>query len=634
MDQLNAAREAIQDFTANNESFEPLIKEEILAAVDQWKYVDPQYSIIDTCYLTLMNSLFLDKEIQKLIEKEPEMKLLLTIRLLKHLLALHERISQLDFTAETAFIKQLRLMADQDFYLFLSEKHHRLRAKLRSFFGDQEYLCSSYKQKIKQQKRKNTSNHKKMKQAELAQQEEIKDLQKRIARANSALQDLEKPKPGLKILGKLDLKTGKWIQDNRPKEQAEKAQLQSLLADLKDKLSDKKAPLKHQQLQDDIQIAKHKIAQLQQRFCDLLESFLMKKKRAEENRFAQEEVNRCKKELKQMLLSLKEAQEQLNAIGLELPLHQLWGYEKGFFLDRGFHLLERYNRLIEQNKQLQEVVNLLGRQREQKKEFEEVTIQKEEQRGTLVLQDGRTEVVGVQQSNELHSLLSSELALLSTAETENLFYQKFAEKQLTSFQYQAEDYCTETHFYEERLLLPKESPKGPFILAVDTSGSMQGTPEEIAKLLAFAMSKIGLQDQRPVYLISFSVQIECLEISQFTRDLPRLVSFLQKSFHGGTDVAPALKAAIKQLEKDNFQKADVLLISDGDFAGLNASDLAEIKAMQAQGTQFNSLIVKGGYSNYAHSYSYPQLDFCDHIWSCRNDLSEILPLLQENLGKK
>lgn len=261
-----------------------------------------------------------------------------------------------------------------------------------------------------------------------------------------------------------------------------------------------------------------------------------------------------------------------------------------------------------------------------------MTIQKEEQRGTLVLQDGRTEVVGIQRSNDLHSLLSSELALLSTTETENLFYQKFAEKQLTSFQYQAEGYCTETHFYEERLLLPKESPKGPFILAVDTSGSMRGAPEEIAKLLAFAMSKIGLQDQRPVYLISFSVQIECLEISQFARDLPRLVSFLQKSFHGGTDVAPALKAAIKQLEKDNFQKADVLLISDGDFAGLNARDLAEVKAMQAQGTQFNSLIVTRGY--HTHGSSYPQLDFCDHIWSCRNDLSEILPLLQENLGKK
>ncbi|WBM75318.1 hypothetical protein [Saprospira grandis] len=104
------------------------------------------------------------------------MKLLLTIRLLKHLLALHQRISQLDFTVETAFIKQLRLMADQDFYLFLSEKHHQLRVKLCSFFGDQEYLCRIYKQKIKQQKRKITSSHKKMKQAELAQQEEIKDL--------------------------------------------------------------------------------------------------------------------------------------------------------------------------------------------------------------------------------------------------------------------------------------------------------------------------------------------------------------------------------------------------------------------------------------------------------------------------
>ena len=57
---------------------------------------------------------------------------------------------------------------------------------------------------------------------------------------------------------------------------------------------------------------------------------------------------------------------------------------------------------------------------------------------------------------------------------------------------------------QEEVSVEKKEPKGPIIVCVDTSGSMQGTPENIAKTVTFALSKIAIEEERKCYLISFS----------------------------------------------------------------------------------------------------------------------------------
>ena len=53
------------------------------------------------------------------------------------------------------------------------------------------------------------------------------------------------------------------------------------------------------------------------------------------------------------------------------------------------------------------------------------------------------------------------------------------------------------------------------------------------------------------YLISFSTEIETLDISDFKTGnaLEKLVQFLRMSFHGGMDATPALHLSLKVLIK-------------------------------------------------------------------------------------
>ena len=46
---------------------------------------------------------------------------------------------------------------------------------------------------------------------------------------------------------------------------------------------------------------------------------------------------------------------------------------------------------------------------------------------------------------------------------------------------------------QEEVMMEKKKPKGPIIICVDTSGSMHGTPENIAKTVAFALAKIAAE---------------------------------------------------------------------------------------------------------------------------------------------
>ena len=82
---------------------------------------------------------------------------------------------------------------------------------------------------------------------------------------------------------------------------------------------------------------------------------------------------------------------------------------------------------------------------------------------------------------------------------------------------------------------------------------MSGTPENIAKTVTFALSKIAIEEGRKCYLISFSTEIEILDLSDFKNGDPlaRLVQFLRMSFNGGTDASRHL---VEQLDEIKSRK--------------------------------------------------------------------------------
>ena len=128
------------------------------------------------------------------------------------------------------------------------------------------------------------------------------------------------------------------------------------------------------------------------------------------------------------------------------------------------------------------------------------------------------------------------------------------------------------------------------ILCVDTSGSMSGTPENIAKAMSLYLGNKAKTENRRCFVINFSTSIETFEISE-TKGIADLVSFLSKSFHGGTDAAPALRHALSLCQSENYEKADVLMISDFVMGSLPETLLSDIKKQREKGNQFNSLVI-------------------------------------------
>ena len=192
----------------------------------------------------------------------------------------------------------------------------------------------------------------------------------------------------------------------------------------------------------------------------------------------------------------------------------------------------------------------------------------------------RGNIIGLEFSNDVNRILPSELSLLMKEETELLFYKKFAEKKLLSFSY-------------GKKATGEKQEKGPAIICIDTSGSMYGEPENIAKSLCLFILLECIKEKRSCFIISFSISIECLDLTNISDKavLRKFLDFLSHSFHGGTDVEPCLNQALKILEEKTFEKADVLVISDFLISDLTKEMKYKMKAQKQKDTRFFSLLI-------------------------------------------
>ena len=243
-------------------------------------------------------------------------------------------------------------------------------------------------------------------------------------------------------------------------------------------------------------------------------------------------------------------------------LGRLWDLSEGAWQEVDWDEFEKYSKLLEQNKDIQELAEMIGRLQESDEEYEKELLEK-----TIITHEwkvddiGKSEIIGIHFSDDLNNLTPSEIALLSTPETELIFAKKFVEKKLLTYQHIDKYKRFEQEEFEESMK-KKEDEKGPIIACIDTSGSMRGAPEKIAKTIIFALLKIALRENRRCYVISFSTDIEVMEITELSTSLEKLIKFLKMSFHGGTDATPALIKALQMLETENYKKSDVVMVSD------------------------------------------------------------------------
>ena len=268
-----------------------------------------------------------------------------------------------------------------------------------------------------------------------------------------------------------------------------------------------------------------------------------------------------------------------------------WDMSRELWEETDFDIIQQYDELLQDEQSLKELADLLGRMREAEIEIEEEEFEKSIIRQEWKVDEtAKAEIVGVRESDDLSNMLSSEVSLLGDEDTELLFLKKYADKNLLTFRYEDRKLVQSEDHYVEINQRINQKEKGPFIVCVDTSESMTGRPEQIAKVLCLGILKMAMRENRRAYLINFSRGIKTLDLHDVANSIDEIAHFLRMSFYGGTDVSLALYEAIRQLRGNDYQDADVLIISDFIMYTVDADVLRDVRYFQQnKDTQFHSL---------------------------------------------
>ncbi|MDO9291172.1 MAG: VWA domain-containing protein [Hydrogenophaga sp.] len=226
-----------------------------------------------------------------------------------------------------------------------------------------------------------------------------------------------------------------------------------------------------------------------------------------------------------------------------------------------------------------------------------------------------TAVDGVRRSRNLARMAGSESLNLTHPVLHRLWRARFAEAQLLTY----DDRARETS--RRPLPLPEHRPhrqapthtgRGPLIICLDTSGSMRGAPENVAKACVLQALRSAHAGQRRCRLLAFGGPSELLErdLTLDATGLEHLLDLMGQSFDGGTDVQTPIERAIALVQTAGWHEADLLVVSDGEF-GVTPATLQQLReakerlALRAHGILIGDRETIG------------LLEVCDHLYWVR-----------------
>ncbi|MGA8516468.1 MAG: VWA domain-containing protein [Burkholderiaceae bacterium] len=216
---------------------------------------------------------------------------------------------------------------------------------------------------------------------------------------------------------------------------------------------------------------------------------------------------------------------------------------------------------------------------------------------TTHLTDQAGEVRGVKRSGELARMLASEAAMIRHPLLHRLWRARFAEAQLLT--YESEAVLTQWRLQpdDSRLFAATKQTeplgKGPMIVCLDTSGSMRGAPENVAKACVLQALRTAHAAQRACKLLAFGGAGELLErdLALTTDGLQVLLDTMGQSFDGGTDAQTPLERANELVRTQAFALADILIVSDGEF-GVTPATLATLRECKTSlGLRVHSILI-------------------------------------------
>lgn len=239
----------------------------------------------------------------------------------------------------------------------------------------------------------------------------------------------------------------------------------------------------------------------------------------------------------QMAEAFSRADEEVSEIN---DMVEMWGFDESPTANTRipFNVKKQAVERIRNSPKFKDLSKLIGR-------FREAAIRDMKQKS----KNGAAAVKTVTIGNSLRKVLPSEKLLLCHPTAKKEFYRKFMQKQL--LQYELESYDAKN--------------RGPMVVCIDTSGSMEGTREKWSKALAIALLEVAHLQNRDYACIIFSGHADKpIIIEKRTIDPQKVMDIAERFHDGGTSFTAPLNEALNVINTSTFRKADITFITDGE----------------------------------------------------------------------
>jgi uncharacterized protein with von Willebrand factor type A (vWA) domain len=189
---------------------------------------------------------------------------------------------------------------------------------------------------------------------------------------------------------------------------------------------------------------------------------------------------------------------------------------------------------------------------------------------------GQDEIVDLKLGDDIRRIVASELVMLADEDYEDDFFMRLVGGELMVY-----DTVGEEH-----------AGRGPVVLVVDESGSMSGERNVWAKAMAMCLLNICRREKRDFAYVGFSSgrQVHTfLFKAKEQLDAQAIIDCAAHFFGGGTTPVIGMAAAEAVMTgADEFRKADVVFVSDGDASWGN-EDKRLRDTMAARGVRFHGI---------------------------------------------
>jgi uncharacterized protein with von Willebrand factor type A (vWA) domain len=245
-------------------------------------------------------------------------------------------------------------------------------------------------------------------------------------------------------------------------------------------------------------------------------------------------------ELKRMQLRSAQLAEEIDRVAQDSHDFSL-EFGQGGRLSAGERL--ELGRRLARNRKLGELARLVGRFKQDARALRRKTLDR-----------GIAEAYDIERGADLGRLIPSELLALHHPQLRADFQRRLLEGAVLQY----------------RLRDDEQKGKGPMVVCIDVSSSMQGDKELWAKAVSLTLMDIARRQRRLFRAVLFSSGPESMRVIDLNRErryqpeLPKVIELAEYFPGGGTDFQAPIDAAIELIADKKLKRGDIVVITDGE----------------------------------------------------------------------